>query len=43
MQKGTSREELIENLLAEYEVSPEKAAADVDIFIQKAKDADVLE
>ncbi len=43
MQKGTSREELIENLLAEYDVSPEKAAADVDKFIQKAKDADVLE
>lgn len=43
MQKGTSREELIENLLAEYDVSREKAAADVDKFIQKAKDADVLE
>ena len=43
MQKGTSRDELIESLLAEYEVSPEKAAADVDIFIRKAKDADVLE
>ena len=43
MQKGTRREELIENLLAEYDVSREKAAADVDKFIQKAKDADVLE
>ncbi len=43
MQKGTSREELIENLLAEYDVSREKAAADVDKFIQNAKDADVLE
>ena len=43
MQKGTSREELIENLLAEYDVSREKAEADVDKFIQKAKDADVLE
>ena len=43
MQKGTSREDLIDALLAEYEVTPDKAAADVDIFIQKAKDADVLE
>ena len=43
LQKGAEREELIENLLAEYDVSPEKAAADVDKFIQKAKDADVLE
>nr|WP_316618870.1 PqqD family peptide modification chaperone [uncultured Ruminococcus sp.] len=33
----------MENLLAEYDVSREKAAADVDKFIQKAKDADVLE
>ncbi|MBU5461507.1 PqqD family protein [Lachnoclostridium sp. MSJ-17] len=43
MQKGTSREGLIDALLAEYEVSPDKAAADIDIFIQKVKDADVLE
>lgn len=43
MQKGTSREDLIDALLAEYEVSPDKAAADIDIFIQKVKDADVLE
>ena len=43
MQKGTSREDLIDALLAEYEVTPDKAAADVDIFIQKVKDADVLE
>ena len=43
MQKGTSREELIDALLAEYEVTPDKAAADIDIFIQKVKDADVLE
>lgn len=43
LQKGADREELIEKLLAEYDVTPEKAANDIDIFIQKAKDADVLE
>ena len=43
MQKGTDREQLIDALLSEYEVAPERAAADVDIFIQKVKDSDVLE
>lgn len=43
LQKGADREELIEKLLAEYDVTPEKAANDIDTFIQKAKDADVLE
>ena len=37
------REDLIEKMLEEYEVSPEKAASDIDIFIQKVKEADVLE
>ncbi|MBR1483296.1 MAG: PqqD family protein [Ruminococcus sp.] len=43
MQQGTNREELIAKLLEEYNVTPEKAAEDVDLFIQKAQDADVLE
>ncbi len=43
MQKGIEREELIEKLLEEYDVSPEKAAADVDSFIKKAEASDVLE
>ena len=43
LQKGAEREELIEKMLEEYEVSPEKAASDIDIFIQKVKEADVLE
>ena len=41
LQKGADREELIQKLLAEYDVTPEKAANDIDIFIQKAKDADL--
>lgn len=43
LQKGADREELIQKLIAEYDVTPEKAAIDIDTFIQKAKDADVLE
>ena len=43
LQKGADREELIQKLLAEYDVTPEKAANDIDICIQKAKDPDVLE
>lgn len=43
LQKGADREELIEKLLAEYEVEPGRAEKDIDAFIQKVKDADVLE
>lgn len=43
LQKGADREELIEKMLEEYDVSREKAASDIDIFIQKVKEADVLE
>ena len=43
LQKGAEREDLIEKMLEEYEVSPEKAASDIDIFIQKVKEADLLE
>lgn len=43
MQQGTDREALIADLLQEYDVTPEKAAEDVELFIQKATDADVLE
>ena len=39
LQKGAEREDLIEKMLEEYEVSPEKAASDIDIFIQKVKEA----
>ena len=43
LQKGAEREELIEKLLDEYNVSPEKAAADIDIFLEKVRTANVLE
>lgn len=43
LQNGADRQDLIAKMLEEYEVTPEKAAADIDVFLQKVKDADVLE
>ncbi len=43
LQDGAEREELISKMLEEYDVTPEKAAEDIDTFISKVKDADVLE
>ena len=43
LQKGYEREDLIAKLLDEYEVSAEKASADVDKFLEKVKESDVLE
>ena len=43
MQNGTSREELISKMLDEYEVTEQKAEKDIDLFIEKVKDADILE
>lgn len=43
LQEGAEREELIERMYNEYDVSREKAAADIDAFIEKVREADVLE
>ena len=43
LQKGAEREDLIDKMLEEYDVDRAKAEADIDIFIQKVRDADVLE
>ena len=43
LQNGATAEELKEKLLAEYEVSPEIAERDIEIFINKVKDAGILE
>ena len=43
LEKGCAREELISALLAEYEVDEASAAADVDRFIKKLADAQLLE
>ena len=43
LQNGAEEQELVEKLLDEYDVAPEKARADVAAFLTKVKDADVLE
>lgn len=43
MQKGADREELISKMLDEYDVTPQKAEKDIDLFIEKVKGADILE
>ncbi len=43
MQQETSRQQLIQALLAAYEVSEERAAHDVDAFLHKAREAGLVE
>lgn len=43
LQTETTREALLERILAEFEVSPEEAAADLDEFLQNLRDNDLLE
>ena len=43
LEKGADREELIAALLKEYEVDEATASADVDRFIGRLKEADLLE
>ena len=41
--KKQEKADLLKAMLDEYEVSEEKASADIDTFIQKLREADVLE
>lgn len=43
LQKEADREELIEKMLDIYEVDRKTAEYDIDLFIKKAKEADILE
>ncbi len=43
LQNGATKDELLIRLLEEYDVSEQKASSDVDIFIEKVKEADILE
>lgn len=43
LQNGIEKEELVCKMLDEYDVTKEKASADIDAFISKLKDADVFE
>ncbi|MEE3333209.1 MAG: PqqD family protein [Ruminococcus sp.] len=42
LQKGATEDELVQALLGEYDVAEDVARADVQKFIKKAQDADVL-
>ena len=42
LEKGADREEMISSLLSEYEVDEATAAADVDRFVDKLREADLL-
>lgn len=39
LEKGATKEELLEKLLGEYDVTAEKASEDLDKFIKKISDA----
>lgn len=43
LQNGATKDELLIRLLEEYDVSKKKASSDIDIFIEKVKEADILE
>ncbi len=43
LQQGATNDELVSKLLDEYDVSREQACKDVDIFVKKLKDADIIE
>ena len=43
LEKGADREELIAKMLEEYDVDEATAAADIDRFIAKLREADLLE
>lgn len=43
LKTNTTAEELTEKLIKEYEVTPEKAASDVNKFLEKLREANCLE
>lgn len=43
LQNGATKDELLAKMLEEYDVSQQKASDDIDIFIEKVKEADILE
>lgn len=43
LQRGAEHDDLVEQLLAEYDVPRDRAVTDIDIFLQKVREANVLE
>lgn len=42
LEQGTSRSELIDALLAEFEIPPERAAQDVDAFLEECRQRNLI-
>ncbi len=43
LQKGISEQDLLQKMLDEYEVDVQTAKTDIENFVKKAEDADILE
>jgi 2-hydroxy-3-keto-5-methylthiopentenyl-1-phosphate phosphatase len=43
LEKGCSKEELLDSLLAEYEVSHEQAKRDLELFLSKLRNAELID
>ena len=43
LQKDTTKDDILNKMLEEYDVSEEIASADIDAFIQKLRQANILE
>lgn len=43
LEQGTSRSELVDALVAEFEIPPERAAQDVDAFLADCRQRQLLE
>ena len=43
IQAGKTKEAILENILQEYDVSAEEAAADLDAFLMQLRENDLLE
>lgn len=43
LQQGATKDELLKKMIEEYSVSQKKASDDIDVFIEKVREADILE
>lgn len=43
LQDGCDRKQLVSSMLDEYDVDKNKAESDIDVFIKKLREADILE
>lgn len=43
LQEGKTKAEILENILAEFDVSREEAAADLDVFLRQLSENNLLE